>query len=151
MIQIDVKVDDRELRAALKRMSRNASDLSPAMREIAGHLEDSVAQSFEDQAAPPDGAAWEPLKEATVRDRARQDYEPEGPILERSGTLTSRILSDFDDDSAVTGTNLIYAATHQFGSGGDGRNIPARPFLGLWPEHREDILDAIRKRLVFGV
>ena len=147
MIEIDVTVDDRELRTALNRLQRRAENLSPVMREIAGHLEDSVAESFERQAAPPDGQPWQPLEDATVRDRRRKGYGPEGPILQRSGELANRILSEWDDDSAVAGTNLIYAATHHFGSGDDGRNIPARPFLGLWPEHRDAILAAIRHHL----
>ena len=146
MIGIDVEIDDREVRAALDRLRRRADDLSPVMREIAGHIEDSAAESFERQAAPPDGQAWNPLAEATVHERTDKGYGPEGPILERTGDLASRILSDFDDDSAVAGTNLVYAATHQFGSGDDGRNIPARPFLGLWPEHRDAILDRLGRR-----
>ena len=110
------------------------------MRRIAGHLADSVAESFERQAEPGSGLSWTPLAEDTKHERRQLGYG-DGPILQRSGDLATRILADWDADSAVAGTNLVYAATHQFGSGDDGRNIPARPFLGVWPEHREAILD----------
>ena len=83
------------------------------MREIAGHLVDSVAGAFEAQSAP-DGTAWEPLADGTIRKCLRRGYG-DGPILERSGDLASRILADWDDEVAVAGTNLIYAATHHLG------------------------------------
>lgn len=74
------------------------------------------------------------------------------PILERSGHLITSILSDSDDTSAVAGTNFVYAARRQPGFDGSdslGRNIdaPARPFLGVWPEHEELINDAALNHL----
>lgn len=149
MIRIEVKYDDSALRNELDRLLRSGRDLEPAMREIAGHLADSVAESFARQAAP-DGTPWAPLGDRTVKERRRKGYGPEGPILQRSGDLSLRILSDSDRDSAAAGTNLIYAATHQFGSGDDGRNIPARPFLGVWPEHEELIRRSIVRHLSGG-
>jgi len=41
-------------------------------------------------------------------------------------------------DEVQVGSNLIYAATHQFGD--PARNIPARPFLGLSTDDRTEIL-----------
>ena len=51
------------------------------MREIAGHLADSVADSFDREQAP-DGAPWKPLEPQTVRERHRQGYAA-GPILDQ--------------------------------------------------------------------
>ena len=83
------------------------------MREIAGHLLDGVNEAFAAEASPA-GQPWKPLKPETVRERQRQRYGA-GPILERSGDLASRILADWDDSTAVAGTNVVYAATHHFG------------------------------------
>ena len=145
MIKIDVEVDDKRVRDALNRLIRAAGDLSPAMIEIAGHLEDSVHESLERQADPATGAPWQPLEEDTVAERRRKGFGDR--ILERSGALFDSIHSEHDAQAAVAGTNLIYAATHQFGSGDDGRNIPARPYLGLWDEHRDEVLDALTDHL----
>jgi phage gpG-like protein len=41
---------------------------------------------------------------------------------------------------AEVGTNVVYAATHQFGRGA----IPARPFLMLQDEDRPAICDVLR-------
>lgn len=159
MTRIEVKYDDSALRKELDRLLRSGRDLEPAMLRIAGHLADSVAESFERQASP-DGAAWAPLSEVTQRQRGMEGYGPERPILERRGDLALSILSEFDRDSAVAGSNLVYAATHQFGAskGAFGKtsrggpipwgDIPARPFLGVWPEHEELIRRTIVDHLL---
>ena len=99
----------------------------------------------------PDGTPWAPLTEGTKRQRRRKGYR-DGPILERSGDLISSIVSDSDATTAIAGTNLEYAARHQLGFEGPdalGRPIdtPARPFLGLWPEHEDLIVESIRRHL----
>jgi phage virion morphogenesis protein len=144
-----IDYDDRAVREALRRLRDAGGDLEPAMREIAGHLKDSVDESFADEAGP-DGAAWAPLAESTIADRLRRSYGA-GPILERSGDLAGRILADWDDDRAEVGSNqtfgpgVLAAAVHHFGTR-DGR-VPARPFFGVTGEHRDMILETIREHL----
>lgn len=132
MIDIDIEVDVREVRTGLARLLAAGADLSPAMRKIAGHLADSVEESFAREEAPGIGP-WAPLRPDTIEERREKGYG-DGPILQRSGDLARSILADWDDTTAVAGTNLGYAADHQFGV--EERKLPARPFLGLWPEHR---------------
>ena len=54
----------------------------------------------------------------------------------------------YDNDSAVIGSNLEYAAIHQLG-GQAGRNksveIPARPYLFLTNDDYNEILHEINK------
>lgn len=114
MTTIDIKYDDRQVRAALNRLIQAGNDLSPAMKAIAGHLEAGVEQSFAKQAAP-DGAAWAKLKPSTVK-RRKKKGKGATPILEQDGDLLRSITSDYNAASAVAGTNLVYAATHQFGA-----------------------------------
>ena len=64
--------------------------------------------------------------------------------------------TDYDSTHAVTGSNKVYAAIHQFG-GEAGRSqsvkIPARPYLPvtvdrkLQPEARQPVLDTILNHL----
>lgn len=138
-MKIDITFDDRVVQQRLAALSEAGADLTPAMREIAGHLRDGVNESFAGETSPA-GKAWTPLKPATVRDRRRKRYGA-GPILERSGDLGSRVLADWDDTSAVAGTNVIYAATHHFGD--PRRGIPARPFLGVSGDARDAVWQAI--------
>ena len=142
---LSIQYDDRRIREALTRLQDRIDDLEPAMREIAGHLKDSVDESFASQAAP-DGTAWQPLAESTIAQRLRTGYRA-GPILERSGDLAARILADWDSDSAVVGSNqtfggdVLAAAVHHFGTR-DGR-IPARPFFAVSDETRLAIIRSL--------
>lgn len=57
------------------------------------------------------------------------------------------ITADYNNDSAIVGTNEPYAAIHQFGGmAGRGRKvkIEARPFLQLTSQDRQDILDDVQ-------
>ena len=142
-MRVQITYDDQVVQQRLAQLRERGSDLSPAMREIAGHLLDGVAESFASERGPA-GKAWKPLKPATVRERRRKGYRA-GPILERSGDLLSRILADWDDSTAVAGTNVVYAATHHFGD--PERGIPARPFLGVSRDTRDVVIDAIVQHL----
>ena len=149
-MSIEIRYDDREVRRGLNRLLRAAEDLSPAMREIAAHLVDSSEQALEDQASP-EGTPWAPLAESTQKQRRRQGYGGAKPILERSGDLFRSIMGHHDETSAVAGTNLVYAALQQFGGTADmppgPAAVPARPFLGVGADAREDILDTVREHL----
>ena len=63
-------------------------------------------------------------------------------ILQVSGQLASSVNTYYDNDSAVIGSNLEYAAIHQLG-GQAGRNksveIPARPYLKLTDDDFDEI------------
>lgn len=64
--------------------------------------------------------------------------------------LASSLSTQYDENSAIIGSNLPYAAIHQKG-GKAGRNkkveIPARPYLKLSDDDFEEILDVTEKFL----
>ena len=60
-----------------------------------------------------------------------------GKILQVTGQLMDSINTDYDEFSAVVGTNDIRAGTHQFGN--PGMNIPERSFLELTDEDLDKI------------
>lgn len=121
---------------------------------------------FQEQQAP-DGRAWKPLSEATLRARAyrrTKGYRKtlkrikgsqskafqrslgDAKILQDRGLLRRSIATESGDSHARIGTTLKYAATHQYGRG----RIPARPFIGLSQAGEERIVqmmhDWIAKR-----
>lgn len=79
-------------------------------REIGQSLLVNIRQGFEAERSP-EGEAWEPLKPATVRRRKGDAH----PILQRKGRLKKTITWKVHPDSVIVGTNLVYAAAHQFG------------------------------------
>lgn len=127
---IEIKINDKEIQQLLKKLAAKTENLRPFMKNIAGIMADSVEENFDKEGRPD---KWAPLAKSTIKQRTKKGYWP-GKILQMRGDLAASITSKYDDNSAVVGTNKIYAAIHQFG-GDAGRNkkvkIPARPFLSL--------------------
>lgn len=125
---IEIKIDDRKIQALLKKLAAKAENLRPLMKNIAGIMMDSVEENFEKEGRP---EKWTSLAKSTIKQRTKKGYWP-GRILQMRGELAASITSKYDDNSALVGTNKIYAAIHQFGGhAGRGKKvkIPARPYL----------------------
>ena len=139
--RIEVTVDDAEARAALARLVARAEDLTPVMDEIGGALVLSTQRRFE-LGAGPGGLAWKPSQRALAEG---------GKTLVDTARLLASLTHRAGRDRVDVGTNVVYAAIHQFG-GPAGRGLkttlPARPFLGLDDDDRREIVaivgDAIR-------
>lgn len=124
---------------AFNRLLKQSSDLSPALGSIGEYLIESTQQRFIDQESP-DGQAWEPLASETIKRKTRKDR-----ILTESGTLADTLNYQINGDELMFGSNMEYAATHQFGR--DEANIPARMFLGLSDDDEEEILAILSDHL----
>lgn len=119
--------------AELEQSAQQLENL-PIARDLQDQITDliyaGIQRNYDDQRAA-NGSAWAPHAPMTVR-----MYGPH-PILILSGAMQEASTKtgvegnylDVDDRSIVTGVNLPYAATHQFGD--LDRNIPARPFYDL--------------------
>lgn len=142
--------------------------LQRAARKIGEALVSSTIRRFNEQKAP-DGMPWAPLSASTIAPRKR-DFTRSGrlrkqaerrlmnrKILIQTARLRNSIAFKVKGTSVAVGTNVVYAATHQFGAeaGDFGQtsrgqaipfgNIPARPFLGISTDDRAEI-DRILKR-----
>ena len=138
-ISIDVR-GQAQIAKALNRLLKQGSDLAPAFRDIGEYLLESTQQRFVDMQAP-DGKPWEPLAPETLAKKTRTDK-----ILPESGTLADTLNYQLGNNQLMLGSNLDYAATHQFGR--DEAGIPARPFLGVAPFEKIEILDILRDHLM---
>lgn len=108
-------------------------DTSTLMPRLGEYLKRSTKERFASQSAP-DGTAWQALQPRTLQ---RKKYNKD-KVLTLRGHLRSKIGYQPLGKSAVqVGSPSIYAATHQFGRGA----IPARPYLGLSSEDRNEIID----------
>ena len=144
-MKVDIRIDDSAVRAKLGGLRGSARDLTPAMRRIAAVLGDVAEEAFKSESSP-EGIPWASLKPATLK--RRRGSANAARILQDTGQLVASIQTEYGSDVAVAGTNKVYAATHQFGRGEAG--IPARPFLGLSAEGREEIIRIIQRHLETG-
>lgn len=167
---IELKVEGGVLEATLQRIGALDGGAPALMLQARGILRDAVEANFAAQGRP----KWAALKPASLASkyqtqRTTKKGNPrrnagerfakavaQNKILQSSGRLASSIQAQSDANSAVVGTNLVYAAIHQFGGktgphqirplnkkalafGGivrkvvnhPGSKIPARPFLQL--------------------
>lgn len=109
-------------------------DTGALMPRLGEYLLRSTQDRFKTQTAP-DGAAWEALAPRTL---ARKKKNKDKVLTERSFLRKGIAYQVLDKTTVEVGSNLKYAATHQFGRG----NIPPRPFLGLSDQDKRKI-DAI--------
>lgn len=152
---IKIKVDSADFVRRMDHMLGWLSHREPLMRAIAGEMRDAVEENFAQQGRP----AWLGIKR-------------DGMILQKSGRLASSIVAVSDNDSATVGTNVEYAAIHQFGGktkphvilprnkkalafngrvvkkvNHPGSDIPARPFLALTSDDEEKIVSTVSEYL----
>lgn len=159
---VTIKVESESLVAGIKEARRRGRDLSPAFRDIGEHMLASVRQNFEDQGRP---VRWPLIKPETLIARAggkKKAHTKKGKLTARAQKIVSgaKILIDSarlmnsityraGQEAVEIGTNVIYAATHQFGRNkGRGAPIPARPFLVVQPEDEVYITEAIEGYLM---
>ena len=163
-VRIEIETDDAALRAAFKRLTATLGDLRPEMDEIGQSLVTSVIDRFERERGP-GGAPW--------KTSARAGREG-GRTLSDSGRLRASITHRAGRDSVEVGTNVAYAAIHQFGGktaprtirprnkkalywpgarhpvaqvNHPGSTIPARPFLGIDEDDRASILRIVSRAI----
>ena len=140
---IEIKIDNQKVEKALLEIAQKTSNLRPLMKNIAGIMADSTEENFKEEGRP----KWKDLSEKTKTVRRKTGHYP-GQILQVSGQLAMSITTQYDNESAVIGSNKVYAAIHQLG-GPAGKNkkttIPARPYLRLTENNYHDILEVIEK------
>ena len=138
---IEIKIDNNDVERKLLKLAQKGENLRPLMKNIAGIFASATEENFKNEGRPD---KWTELSETTKKQRTKQKKWP-GQILQVSGQLASSISTQYDDESAVIGSNLDYAAIHQLG-GQAGKNkkveIPARPYLKLTDDNFNEILDA---------
>jgi len=143
---IEIKLDNKEVESRLLDWVKRSENLRPLMKNIAGIMADSTEENFKEEGRP----KWKDLSEKTKIARKKTGHYP-GQILQVSGQLALSVTTQYDDTSAVIGSNKVYAAIHQLG-GQAGKNkkttIPARPYLKFGEDDYQDILKCSNKYLM---
>lgn len=136
---IEIELDNKEVHNKLLELSNKSKNLRPLMKNIAGIFAYSAEENFKEEGRPD---KWVDLAESTKKQRTKKRKWP-GQILQVEGKLAASINTYYDNDSAIIGSNLDYAAIHQLG-GLAGKNkkvqIPARPYLKLTDDDFDEIL-----------
>lgn len=130
MIEIEIN-NAEQIAKVLDDVAKHIQHRIPLMRELAGSMESAVSTNFDVGGRP----KWLGIKHR------------KGKPLVDSEALMSSITSHYDNNSALVGTDVVYAALHHFGGkAGRGRKvkIEARPFLTLTEQDEADLLDNVQ-------
>ncbi|MDW7643443.1 MAG: phage virion morphogenesis protein [Desulfuromonadales bacterium] len=133
-LDFNTSIDDRDLREMLRRLARAARDMSPAMKNIGEHLVQATEERFRTETGP-DGQKWADVSE---KRKARKKHPK---ILTESLRLRQSIHPEASKDKVVVGTDVPYAAAHQFGFSGQVQV----------PQHNRRITKVFGKKLKFPV
>lgn len=127
MTGVAIKIDASTLgpvAQSLRAIGRRAGDMTELFEIFGQSLRTSTRRRFRTNVGP-DGTAWR---------RSQRASKDNGQTLVDRGHLRDSITFKAGPREVAIGTNLVYAAIHQFGgrAGRGGKTIlPARAFIGL--------------------
>lgn len=129
---IEVRIDNiSEIQNQLKRLEDGVENRYLLMRRLSETMHTAVKLNFRYSGRP----EWLGLKY-----RAGKPLTDTGRLKDSFSTLS-------DNDTALVGTNIVYAAIHNFG-GMAGRNrkvrIPQREFLTLTDDDKQALMDDVQ-------
>lgn len=160
--RFSVGFDATAARAGLGSLLQGIERPAPLLAELGEYVLRTTRDRFKTQTAP-DGTAWAALQPWYQKEKRRNKSR----ILTLNGYLRGQMAVQMVGERAVeVGSNLPYAAVHQFGAvirprtakvllfrghAAKSVTIPARPFLGLSDEDRNELvertLDWLRGRM----
>lgn len=120
-VDASIKFDDKEVLAALERLRLSlplTGDMTPAMKSFGRVLKTGAQLRFR-QGKSPDGKPWE---------KSRRSSGEGGQTMSITRRLRNSITYRASHDSVEIGTNVAYAAIHQFGGIIRAKN---GPFLAI--------------------
>jgi len=129
-----IEIRPEGLAALGRRIDRLLAGLNnpePLLRELAAAGESQTRRRMESDKRGPDGTPWPEWSPGYAATRHGGQS-----LLDARGDLIQSLTAFADRQTAGWGTNLVYAATHQFGRGA----IPARPFLGVSDDDERELL-----------
>ncbi len=142
MAKINIKQFCKEFKAYEERVGKTTA-WRGVLSEVGNAAKNESTRSFEAQGSP-FGETWKPLSPVTLKKKKGTLKLVESGHLKRS--LRSNISTS--EKRVSVGSNLEYAAIHQFG-GKAGRNhkvsIPARPFLPI--NEKNEISPSLERRI----
>lgn len=108
---ITAKVDQGTVRIGLGELRAAVTDVGPLLNIAGEVMRGSIARTFRDEGSP--AGSWPKLALSTLR---KKGYTTGHKLLIMTGRLFGSITYQTEGNTLTIGTNLVYAAVHQFGS-----------------------------------
>ncbi len=143
---MSVKVDATNVLAMLQKLQEKASNMTPVLSYIGERIRSSVLQNFEVGGRwsgtvgdwHGGGKKWAPLSQG--RKAFKQSVGNDSKTLQFNGNLRNSISPVITDNQVEIGTNVAYAAIHQFGATkGPFQIKPKNKKALFWPGARHPV------------
>jgi phage virion morphogenesis protein len=115
-----IHVDREQVIVALQGFRANLQEREDLLRAMGMWMLGSIRRTFRDQGVP--SGSWPALSPSTVKSNPRK-YGSGHKLLIDTGRLLNSISFAVDSSGVRIGTNLVYAAVHQYGSRDRGAGI----------------------------
>lgn len=138
MAGLEFHTDFNASRAELKIEQLSKLDKSELLESLAQLGEQQTKHRISTEKESPDGESWEDWSRgyALTRHSGHSLLQGDGDLLE---SIASSAPSG---DEIAWGSNLIYAAVHNFGhTFDDGREVPERRYLGISADNAKEMED----------
>jgi phage virion morphogenesis protein len=127
--RVKVQLDDTQFKTALESLIRIGANLTRPLKEVGEYLVSETVMRFKNSVSP-DGVAWGSVQRGGV------------PLVHH-GHLRDSITYAQQTNEVMVGSDMIYAAIHQFGGEAGRRSrrvyIDPRPFLGVNESDSDEI------------
>lgn len=171
--RFSVKVEMSRLQAALRQAERAQYRMRDIWNVIGLDLVRSVQANFDAEGGRQAAPKWKPLAPSTLKQRIEE--KTQGKILTRHSHLRNSVNHRPSSHDVLVGTNLPYAAAHQFGADipattirprlkkalfwpgaahpvksvtTKGHHLDARPFLLIQPSDWSNMATTVEKAIV---
>lgn len=141
MTGVALRVDLRGIEQVQARIDELAAvDRAQLLDDAGALVESQTRRRIADEKTGPDGQAWPAWSPGYAKTR----HGGHSLLRAESGLLDS-VQHLVTGDEVEIGSNLVYAATHQFGD--PKRKIPARPYLGLSTDNAREVEQLLLNRI----
>lgn len=147
-MSIGLQFDLSSVARLQERIARLANpDRKDLLEQLASRVESQTRRRISEEEESPDGQPWQAWTASYAATRSGGASLLQGASKGKDkgigGGLIDSITYEIKGDEALIGSNLEYAAIHQYG-GTPGMKpgpagIPARPYLGYSPENLADL------------
>jgi phage virion morphogenesis protein len=147
-----VRFDGTAAQASLRGLLAGVDNPAPLLAQLGEYTLRTTRDRFKTQTAP-DGTAWQALVPWYKKEKSQNKNR----VLTLRGFLRGQLVSQVVGGKSVeVGSNLVYAAVHQFGATikpksakvlafrghvAESVTIPARPYLGLSEADKNELVE----------
>lgn len=129
---INVVFRDQAARDLLARLKGRMSNMRPFFASAGEAITEGIMTAFDTSTDPETGNRWK-----KVERKGKRHKPPFKPLILNSILMRSIHPTRIAADSVTVGTNVVYAALHQYGR----PPIAARPYMGISAATWREIID----------